>query len=41
MTRANYWAVRIEPGTFSMGDDHGKYIDEKPQFDRTISHPTP
>ncbi|MCG8348939.1 MAG: SUMF1/EgtB/PvdO family nonheme iron enzyme [Chloroflexales bacterium] len=25
LTQADYWAERIEPGTFSMGDDDGQY----------------
>ncbi|NCC37631.1 MAG: hypothetical protein EOM24_37320, partial [Chloroflexia bacterium] len=28
-----------EPGVFSMGDDSGKYDDEKPQFDCAITQP--
>ncbi len=39
LTRDDYWATRIEPGTFSMGDDNGKWDDEKPQFDYTIRRP--
>lgn len=39
LTKDDYWATRIEPGTFSMGDDHGPYDDEKPQFDCTIRQP--
>lgn len=38
LTKADYWATRIEPGTFSMGDDNG-WLDEKPQFDYTIRRP--
>jgi formylglycine-generating enzyme required for sulfatase activity/plasmid stabilization system protein ParE/energy-coupling factor transporter ATP-binding protein EcfA2 len=34
-----YWAARIAPGTFSMGDDNGPYDAEKPQFDYTIRRP--
>jgi formylglycine-generating enzyme required for sulfatase activity len=32
LTQDTYWAARIEPGTFSMGDDGNK-------FDYTIQHP--
>jgi formylglycine-generating enzyme required for sulfatase activity len=39
LTKDDYWAARIEPGVFSMGDDNGKYDDEKPQFDCTIRQP--
>ncbi|MBX0326586.1 SUMF1/EgtB/PvdO family nonheme iron enzyme [Oscillochloris sp. ZM17-4] len=39
LTRADYWATRIEPGKFSMGDNNGKWDDEKPQFDYVISQP--
>lgn len=39
LTRADYWAARIEPGVFSMGDDHGKWDDEKPQFTYRIHRP--
>ncbi len=39
LAQENYWATRIEPGTFSMGDDHGPYRSEKPQFDYTIRRP--
>jgi formylglycine-generating enzyme required for sulfatase activity/energy-coupling factor transporter ATP-binding protein EcfA2 len=39
LAKDDYWAARIEPGTFSMGDDNGKYSDEKPQFDCTIRQP--
>lgn len=39
LTKADYWATRIEPGTFSMGDNNGQYDDEKPQFDYTIRRP--
>lgn len=39
LTKADYWAARIEPGTFSMGDDNGPYGYEKPQFDYTIRRP--
>ncbi|WP_296756634.1 SUMF1/EgtB/PvdO family nonheme iron enzyme [Roseiflexus sp.] len=39
LTKPDYWANRIEPGTFSMGDTNGKYDDEKPQFDYTIRRP--
>jgi formylglycine-generating enzyme required for sulfatase activity len=38
LTKPDYWANRIEPGTFSMGDTNGAY-DEKPQFDYTIRRP--
>jgi formylglycine-generating enzyme required for sulfatase activity len=38
LTKPDYWANRIEPGTFSMGDTNGVY-DEKPQFDYTIRRP--
>ncbi|MGQ9876956.1 MAG: SUMF1/EgtB/PvdO family nonheme iron enzyme, partial [Chloroflexus sp.] len=38
LTKADYWATRIEPGTFSMGDDNG-LDDEKPQFDYFIRRP--
>ena len=39
LTKPDYWANRIEPGTFSMGDTNGKYNNEKPQFDYTIRRP--
>lgn len=39
LTKADYWATRIEPGTFSMGDDNGGLDDEKSQFDYTIRRP--
>jgi len=39
LTKPDYWANRIEPGVFSMGDTNGKYDDEKPQFDYTIRRP--
>jgi formylglycine-generating enzyme required for sulfatase activity len=39
LTKPDYWANRIGPGTFSMGDTNGKYDDEKPQFDYTIRRP--
>lgn len=39
LTRADYWAERIEPGVFSMGDNNGRYDDEKPQFDYRIRRP--
>jgi formylglycine-generating enzyme required for sulfatase activity len=39
LTKPDYWANRIEPGTFSMGDTNGQYDDEKPQFDYTIRRP--
>ena len=39
MTSADYWADRIEPGTFSMGDNNGRFDDEKPQFDYPIRRP--
>ncbi|RRR73756.1 MAG: NACHT domain-containing protein [Candidatus Viridilinea halotolerans] len=39
LTRPDYWAACIEPGRFSMGDDNGKYDDEKPQFDYQIKQP--
>jgi len=39
VSKADYWAARIEPGTFSMGDDNGAYSDEKPQFDYAIRQP--
>jgi formylglycine-generating enzyme required for sulfatase activity len=38
LTKPDYWANRIEPGTFSMGDTNGAY-GEKPQFDYTIRRP--
>jgi formylglycine-generating enzyme required for sulfatase activity len=38
LTKPDYWANRIEPGVFSMGDDKGGY-DEKPQFDCAIRRP--
>ncbi len=38
VTKADYWAARIEAHTFSMGDDHGNH-DEKPEFDCPISRP--
>ncbi len=34
-----YWADRIEPGPFVMGDDQGKYDDEKPAFVYRITRP--
>jgi len=39
LTKPDYWANRIEPGTFSMGDTNGQYDDEKPQFDCAIRRP--
>lgn len=39
LAKDDYWANRIEPGVFSMGDDNGKYNDEKPQFDCSIRQP--
>jgi formylglycine-generating enzyme required for sulfatase activity len=39
MTSADYWAARIGPGTFSMGDNNGQFDDEKPQFDYPIRQP--
>ncbi|RRR74395.1 MAG: NACHT domain-containing protein [Candidatus Viridilinea halotolerans] len=39
LTHADYWAARIEPGRFSMGDDASDEKDEKPQFDCTIKQP--
>ena len=39
LAKDDYWAARIEPGTFSMGDDNGTYDDEKPQFDCAIRQP--
>lgn len=39
LTQPDYWAARIEPGAFSMGDDNGKYDDEKPQFVYHIRQP--
>ncbi len=39
LTKPDYWANRIEPGTFSMGDNKGRFDDEKPQFDYTIRRP--
>ncbi|WP_129627513.1 NACHT domain-containing protein [Candidatus Oscillochloris fontis] len=39
LTRPDYWATPIAPGTFSMGDDNSKNDREKPQFDYTISRP--
>ena len=39
LTKADYWAARIEPGTFSMGDDNSKYSYEKPQFTYRIRQP--
>jgi formylglycine-generating enzyme required for sulfatase activity len=39
LTKPDYWANRIEPGTFSMGDTNGQYDNEKPQFDYTIRRP--
>lgn len=38
LTRADYWAERIDAGVFSMGDDNGA-SDERPQFDCTIRQP--
>ena len=38
LTKPDYWANRIEPGVFSMGDTNGAY-GEKPQFDYTIRRP--
>lgn len=34
-----YWADRIEPGPFVMGDDHSQQDDEKPAFVYTITRP--
>lgn len=39
LAQKTYWATRIEPGTFSMGDDNGQYNNEKPQFDYPIRRP--
>jgi formylglycine-generating enzyme required for sulfatase activity len=39
LAKDDYWAARIEPGVFSMGDDHGNWDDEKPQFDYAIRRP--
>ena len=39
LTNDDYWAARLEPGTFSMGDDQGEYADEKPAFTCRISRP--
>lgn len=39
LAKEAYWAARIEPGVFSMGDSNGKYGDEKPQFAYTIRRP--
>lgn len=39
LTQPDYWAARIEPGAFSMGDDNGKSDDEKPQFVYHIRQP--
>jgi formylglycine-generating enzyme required for sulfatase activity len=39
LTKPDYWANRIEPGTFSMGDTNSTYDREKPQFDYTIRRP--
>ncbi|MCS6880732.1 MAG: SUMF1/EgtB/PvdO family nonheme iron enzyme [Oscillochloridaceae bacterium] len=39
LTSPDYWAARIEPGTFSMGDNNGEYDDEKQQFDCPIRRP--
>ncbi len=38
LAQDDYWASRIAPGTFSMGDSNG-HGDEKPQFDDTIQRP--
>jgi formylglycine-generating enzyme required for sulfatase activity len=34
-----YWAARIEPGIFLMGDNQSKWSDEKPAFNCTIQQP--
>ncbi|ABQ91287.1 NACHT domain-containing protein [Roseiflexus sp. RS-1] len=39
LTKPDYWANRIEPGTFSMGDTNSTYDREEPQFDYTIRRP--
>lgn len=39
LTQPTYWADRIAPGAFSMGDSNGRYDDEKPQFDCPITQP--
>jgi formylglycine-generating enzyme required for sulfatase activity len=39
LTKPDYWANRIEPGVFSMGDTNSTYDREKPQFDYTIRRP--
>ncbi len=38
LARPEYWATRIEPGVFQMGDEHG-YDDEKPVFLYRIRQP--
>ena len=39
LTRADYWAARIEPGRFSMGYRHGNEMIERPEFNYTICQP--
>jgi len=39
LSKADYWADRIAPGTFSMGDDNRAYSDGRPQFDYMIRQP--
>lgn len=39
LIKPEYWAKRIEPGPFSMGDDQGRFDDEKPQFVVSIERP--
>lgn len=35
----SYWTQRIQPGPFLMGDDNGKYDEEKPAFISFIQQP--
>ena len=37
--RPEFWAERIAPGPFVMGDDNGQYDDEKPAFTHRIVQP--
>lgn len=39
LTHTDYWAERIEPGLFSMGDSNGRYGNERPEFDYQIRQP--
>jgi formylglycine-generating enzyme required for sulfatase activity len=38
-TREEYWAARIEPGEFILGDDHSEYGNEKPAMRYRILRP--